>query len=278
MATSGRFLRLRYAGTCQTCGAAVARGERAWWDGSVECPTCHGASGGGPDARPIDRGEAGRSATAEFRRRHAAREQRIDERWGPFAGVVKALSADPQPTTAWRTGADGERRVGATLERFVGESGVVLHDRRVPRTRDNIDHLVVVPSGVWVVDAKHYSGRVARRDVGGWFRSDVRLFVGRRDLSKAVAGARWQVEVVEAALGEGALGGGTPAGESPVDVHGALCFVDAEWPRFAKPFRLEGIWVTWPMVLGTMLAEAGPLDRERIDDVASLVAHRLRPA
>ena len=278
MATSGRFLRLRYAGTCRTCGAAVARGERAWWDGSVECATCHGEPGAGSDVGPIDRGEAGRSATAEYRRRHAAREQRIDERWGPFAGVVKALAADPQPTTAWRTGADGERRVGEALERSVGGSGVVLHDRRVPGTRDNIDHLVVVPSGVWVVDSKHYAGRVARRDVGGWFRPDVRLFVGRRDLSKAVAGVHWQVDVVETELGAGALGGGTPAGESPPVVQGALCFVDAGWPWFAKPFRLEGIWVTWPKVLGTMLAAAGTLDRDRIDAVAALLAHRLRPA
>lgn len=31
---------------------------------------------------------------------------------------------------------------------------VVLHDRRQPGSRGNIDHLVVGPSGIWVVDSK----------------------------------------------------------------------------------------------------------------------------
>ncbi|MEV4421445.1 NERD domain-containing protein, partial [Patulibacter sp. NPDC049589] len=31
---------------------------------------------------------------------------------------------------------------------------VVLHDRRVPRTHANIDHIAIAPSGIWVIDTK----------------------------------------------------------------------------------------------------------------------------
>ena len=49
------------------------------------------------------------------------------------------------------------------LDEVVRHKGFVLHDRRVPGRRLNLDHLVVMPSGVWVIDTKHYHGRLARR-------------------------------------------------------------------------------------------------------------------
>src|SRR5438132_490489 len=57
-----------------------------------------------PDPEPgveINLGVAGRSAMGEFERRHAGREARIRERWGRLAGLVLALSDDPQSTRAW---------------------------------------------------------------------------------------------------------------------------------------------------------------------------------
>jgi hypothetical protein len=58
----------------------------------------------------------------------------------------------------------------------------VLHDRRIPRTRANIDHIAVTRSGaVWAIDAKNYRGKVQRVDKGGWFATDERLYVGSRD-------------------------------------------------------------------------------------------------
>lgn len=57
-------------------------------------------------------------------------------------------------------GSEGERRLAAHLLRTVGDHAVLLHDRKVPRTRGNIDHLAVAASGVWVMDAKNYRGLV----------------------------------------------------------------------------------------------------------------------
>ena len=41
-----------------------------------------------------------------------------------------------------------------------------LHDRRVPGTRGNIDHIVVGPAGVFVIDAKNYQGKIEVRNRG----------------------------------------------------------------------------------------------------------------
>jgi Nuclease-related domain len=65
--------------------------------------------------------------------------------------------------------------LGTALERLRSEGMAVLHDRRVPGTRANIDHLLISSSGVFVVDAKRYGGRVEQRDRGGFFRTDYRL-------------------------------------------------------------------------------------------------------
>ncbi len=92
------------------------------------------------------------------------------------------MTDEPQRATAWATGAEGEERVGARLDRLVSESVRVLHDRRIPGSRANIDHLVVAPSGVHVIDSKKYQGRPERRAEGGLFRPRVeRLVVGGRD-------------------------------------------------------------------------------------------------
>jgi hypothetical protein len=81
------------------------------------------------------------------------------------------LSDDPQSTTAWAKGSEGERRLAEHLLRTVGGRAVLLHDRKVPHTRGNIDHIAIAASGVWVIDAKNYNGLVERRDVGGWFKT-----------------------------------------------------------------------------------------------------------
>lgn len=50
-----------------------------------------------------------------------------------------------------------------------------LHDRRVPATSGNINHLVIGRAGVFVIDAKLYDGQTDSRDVGGLFRTDKHL-------------------------------------------------------------------------------------------------------
>jgi hypothetical protein len=212
-------------------------------------------------------GVPGASARREYERRHQKREARIERRWGPLAWLVKFLSDDPRSTVAWAKGSEGERFLAARLQKLLGDRAVLLHDRKRPRAQGNIDHIAVAASGVWVIDTKKYKGRVERRDVGRWFKTDLRLYVGGRDQTKLVDELAWQIEAVREALSS-----------AEVPIHAALCFVEAEWRLFAKPFRHNGVWVTWSRKLADMIAEPGPLTSEDVADIASGLATALPPA
>ena len=238
---ASRRLRTRYPGTCAACSTAIAAGSTAWWDSDAKTLRCADCEAPESTESPptLETGTAGGSAQREFERRHAKREERVRAAHPRVGGLLLAAFDDPHSTKAWSTGAEGERRVAATLDALAADGVVILHDRRIPRTKANIDHLVVAPSGVWVVDSKHYTGRVERRDVGSFFRPDERLFVGTRDCSKLLGGMVPQVEAVRAAV--------SYLEEPPVIP--VLCFVDAEWGLFTKPFRLNEVLVIWPKAL-----------------------------
>ena len=106
---------------------------------------------------------------------------------------------------------------------------IALHDRRVPPSRANIDHVVIGPAGVYVVDAKPYkNAKVAIRRTGGLF-SAVReqLTVAGRDKTKLATDMQWQVDAVRAALA-------TSTEFAEVPIVAALCFIDAEFPGFGN--------------------------------------------
>lgn len=220
-----------------------------------------------------ERGTPGASARAEGVRRSKKREATVRAKHPKIGGLILAMREDPSHVKVWEQGAVGEERVGAFLEQARPQGIEVLHDRRVPRSRANIDHLVVAPTGIWVVDPKRYlSGKVAKRDVGGWFKTDHRLYVGSRDQTKLVAAMLRQVDLVTRAMA------GTPFAHVPV--HGALCFVDAQLGVFAKPFVLEGVHITWrKKLLAPMLAPCpAPLDEAQRAAVARHLADHFRPA
>jgi hypothetical protein len=212
--SQARTIRLRYPAVCSSCGAELPPRTEAIWDRAARaatCLTCARVNGNGvpldaeeaPAGRPpLARGEAGGSARRMYECLHERREKRAREKLGRLSGIYLALTDDPQSTRAWGVGSSGERRLGAYLDALDDdESLIVLHDRRAPGTRANIDHLAISRAGVFVIDAKNYTGKVQKIDRGGWFSSDARLYVGRRDCTNLVAGIRKQVEAVRNALG-----------------------------------------------------------------------------
>jgi hypothetical protein len=92
----------------------------------------------------------------------------------------------------------------------------------------NIDHIAIAPSGVWVVDAKRYKGKVA---VSRPLFGEPTLTINGRDKSKLVEGLAQQVALVKAVMVEVAPG---------VPVHGALCFVDADLEDVPIAVELRG--------------------------------------
>jgi hypothetical protein len=197
-------------------------------------------------------GTAGSSARREYERRKGRREDRIRTDHPRLGGLILALSDEPQSTRAWERGAIGEERLGGRLDELDSAGVATLHDRRIPGSRANIDHIVVAASGVWVVDAKRYKGRPALRVEGGILRPRMeRLLVGRRDCTKLVDGVLKQVELVREALARADI---------TVPVTGALAFVDADWPLIGGSFSTRGVHVLWPKRLQKLLLRPGQLE------------------
>jgi hypothetical protein len=197
-----------------------------------------------------------------YQQKHQRRETRIDRKWGPLSGVVKFLSDDPQSTKAWAKGSEGERKLAAYLLRTAGDRSVMLHDRRIPGSRANIDHLIIAPSGIWIVDCKSYKGRVEQRDVGKWLTTENRLYVNGRDRTNLAGGLVEQIAAVLKVIHGAGI---------DVSIMGALCFVDSEWALFAKPFHQGGVLVTWPRMLSKAITEPGPLQPGDVMHVADLL-------
>jgi hypothetical protein len=255
-------MRLRYAGSCRECGADLPAGTPAIYERALrtvrclECPVegALTADVPAPTTEPVvaeATGSAGASARREFERRRDARERRVRQRFPRIGGFLLAVTEEPQSTRAWDTGAEGEQFVGARLDSLVGDGLAVLHDRRIPGTRANVDHIVVSRRGVFVVDAKKYKGRPVLRVEGGLFRARTEtLVVGGRDCTKLVEGVLKQVDLVRAAVDD-------PA----VPVTGALCFVAADWPLIGGAFETRGVHVLWSKRL-LQLVTAEPSTRD----------------
>ena len=221
-----RRLRLRYPATCSVCGIALSARTEAFWDREAKAAMCLAC---GPAEVSLDAGVAGGSAAAEAEERLQRRVEDVRRRYGDHAaGVAEQVGAGEQSIASWRKGSNGESRLAAFVEREVGDGVLTLHDRLIPGARRNIDHIFVAPSGVWVVDAKSYKGKVVKRDVGPLWRREYKVYVGGRDRSHLVGGVQPQVEAVLASLRPDPTVEGT-------DVHAALCFVDSEWGRARLP-------------------------------------------
>jgi hypothetical protein len=85
--------------------------------------------------------------------------------------IVAAIDAErPRASTEPNTRALGEEQLDARLNGFASDLLRVPHDRRVPGTTANIDHLEVTPTGVFVIDAKKYKGHPRHKVEGGLLR------------------------------------------------------------------------------------------------------------
>ena len=65
----------------------------------------------------------------------------------------------------YERGAAGEAATAAQLDSLRQHGWAVFHDVRWPgRPKANIDHVAVGPGGVFVIDSKNWSGRIAVKD------------------------------------------------------------------------------------------------------------------
>jgi len=217
---------------------------------------------------------AGRSANREANRR---RERLLQQRKARsrLARVVLGPSAQEKRLAEeekhWATGARGEELLATMLAKRCPEA-VFLHDRRIPRSRANLDHIAITHSGIYVIDAKRYRGKI---EVRSRLFGESKLVIAGRDRTKLVAGLERQVNVVRQELASF-----TP--ELPV--HGCLCFVAPEGLLadiglpIVRTLKISGFPLLYPRRLARYLNRSGPLTSEQMQRICALLAERLPPA
>jgi nuclease-like protein len=197
-------------------------------------PAPSGAESAPPQPRPVlpaqqatgSLGRPGRSARTQYRRRRATELAAWTHSltWraplvlaaGLVAGALAAQAGLPEaglaglavaalvgwrlrfrPSSqarAWQRGAKGERQTARLLDRLGRDGYVIFHDLAMPHSPANLDHLVVGPSGVFVIDSKAWTGQVHQSSDGLTWHNHYRL-------DRTLATIRWQAETLGRLLG-----------------------------------------------------------------------------
>lgn len=155
-----------------------------------------------------------------------------------------------------------EGQLADFLKHELSDTSVVLNGRKVRGTEGSVDHIAVTSGGVWIIEVKSCKGIVERRDVGSRFRTDIRLFINGWESSKEVKGMAWQHQAVSEAL--------VSLGRTDVPVYQALCFTNAEWPRFKKPGQVGAVWIVGAPKLVEIANDKTLLEE---GDIANLAMH-----
>lgn len=248
---------LLFTGACRECSVELAAKTVAFYDNvqkTVVCERCHGrAEADEASAHPL-------GAPTSLRASHAA-----EIFAPPVAGTAVPVAGVPAGRSETKRGrsSDAKRRggpsvsgdhrlaLGSLLEQAFSEPIVVLHARQAPGTRGVIDHIVLAPSGLWLIDASD-RGKAEQRQVGTRRTPEFRLYVNGADQNERVAGFAWQVNAIRAVLDPIHLG------ESPI--HPVVVPVADDQGRFAKPFDIDGVRVMWGKHLTEAIARSSPLD------------------
>jgi hypothetical protein len=136
-------------------------------------------------------GHPGASAHAEYQRRRATEWAAWTHSLPWRTGAVLAVGL-----AAWLLATQVVSHLAALAGVTVaaGLGWAVLHDLAIPGTQANIDHLVIGPGGVVVIDTKQYRGRL-------WLDSDGLMWHGRHLLVATLRKLRWAADQADEVLG-----------------------------------------------------------------------------
>jgi Nuclease-related domain len=181
-----------------------------------------------------------------------------------FLGVLAAVAAgwglrfkSSPDAVAWRRGAAGERRTARLLVPLERHGWAVLHDLAVPGSRANLDHLIIGPGGVFVIDSEYYRGRL-QLDRSG------RLWHGRYPLAPTIRAVSFEADQAAQVLPDPGM-----AVVPIVTVHGA----QVPWGKVV----IDGVPVVsarrLPSMLGQLPVVLGPERVTWLADQARVCFH-----
>jgi Nuclease-related domain len=182
--------------------------------------------------------------------------------WAALVGLVVAVLVGwrlrfrpSEQVTAWQRGAAGERRTARLLGRLTRDGYVVFHDLAVPGSDANVDHLVIGPSGVFVIDSKQWTGSV-RQGLDGL------AWHNHYPLDRTLETVRWEAETVGGLLGTRAA--------AVVCVHGAHVY--------GGGLEVQGVAIVPPHLLRGALGFEGVLSDAEVTLLTTTARTSLRPA
>jgi Nuclease-related domain len=183
----------------------------------------------------------------------------------PWAGLVGLAIAvlvgwrlrfrPSEQVTAWQRGAAGERRTARLLDRLTGDGYVVFHDLAVPNSPANVDHLVIGPTGVFVIDSKQWSGSVHQGADGLAWHDHCRL-------DRTLERVRWETQMLGRLLGTRAA--------AVVCVHGAHVY--------GGGLDMHGLAIVPAHLLRGALGYDRVLSDTDVELLAAIARARLQPA
>jgi hypothetical protein len=137
-----------------------------------------------------------------------------------------------------------------------------LHDRRIPGSggRGNIDHIVVAPAGLFVIDTKRYTGRVELKRKGSIFHPEYRLYASGFDRTTDIDEVKALAAIVDRAVLDHNVEPRPIA--TPV-----LCFVDAERTRL-DPHAHDGVLLETEHSIRELLLSDVEMAPGQVDHVA----------
>jgi hypothetical protein len=156
---------------------------------------------------------------------------------------------------AWRRGAKGERQTARLLGRLGRDGYVSFHDLAMPNSPANLDHLVLGPSGVFVIDSKQWTGQVHQSADGLVWHDHYRL-------DRTLATIGWQAETLGRLLGVPVV--------PLVCVHGAHIQ--------GGGLRAQGVAIVPATLVRSALGHDQLLSDTDIERFAATARMRLRPA
>lgn len=126
----------------------------------------------------------------------AARARQLRTPLVRFANAAGISTRAGRQAARYAAGAAGERATADRLDPMTREGWTILHDRSLPGTRANVDHLAISPTGaVFMPDTKLWSSREPVTACHG------RLWHGKRDVTLRLRGIHHEARTTSQVLG-----------------------------------------------------------------------------